>query len=134
MPSYLVSLVERPMKLASSIIPLLTDDETKGKDCMLVIPESLGVISSRAGTTTSTSVDFFIPYFSQNSFCCCSVTKSCPTLCDLTDCSTPGSLSFSISQSLLKLMSINRWYHTSISSSVTPFFCPQSLTASESFP
>ena len=22
--------------------------------------------------------------------CCCSVTQSCPTLCDPTDCSTPG--------------------------------------------
>ena len=97
-------------------------------------PRKPRVISSRAGTTTSTSVGFFIPYFSQNSFCCCSVTKSCPTLCDPTDCSTPGSLSFSISQSLLKLMSINRWCHTSISSSVTPFsFCPQLFTASESF-
>ena len=33
--------------------------------------------------------------------CCCSIAHSCPTLC-----STPGSLSFTISQSLLKLMSI----------------------------
>ena len=24
------------------------------------------------------------------SWCCCSVAKSCPTLCDLMDCSTPG--------------------------------------------
>ena len=37
---------------------------------------------------------------------CCSVTKSCPTLCDPKDCSTPGFLSFTISRSLLKLMSI----------------------------
>ena len=37
---------------------------------------------------------------------CCSVTQSCPTLCDPMDCSTPASLSFIISQSLLKLMSI----------------------------
>ena len=34
-----------------------------------------------------------------------SVAKSCPTLCDPMDCSRPG-LSFTISQSLLKLMSI----------------------------
>ena len=34
-----------------------------------------------------------------------SVTQSCPTLCDPMDCSTPASLSFSISQSLLKVMS-----------------------------
>ena len=35
----------------------------------------------------------------------CSVTKPCTTLCDPMDCSTPGSLSFTISQSLLQLMS-----------------------------
>ena len=38
--------------------------------------------------------------------CCCSVAQLCPTLCDLIDCSTPGFLSFTISWSLLKLMSI----------------------------
>ena len=38
---------------------------------------------------------------------CCSVAKSCLTLCNPMDCSTPGFLlSFTISQSLLKLMSI----------------------------
>ena len=36
---------------------------------------------------------------------CCSVTKSCPTLCDFMNCSTPG-FSVLISQSLLRLMSI----------------------------
>ena len=35
-----------------------------------------------------------------------SITQSCLTLCDPTDCSTPASLSFSISWSLLKVMSI----------------------------
>ena len=39
-------------------------------------------------------------------FCCCSVARSCLTLWDPVDCSTPGSLCFTISQSLLKLMSI----------------------------
>ena len=38
--------------------------------------------------------------------CCCSVIKSCMTLCDPTNCSTQSSLSFIISWSLLKLMSI----------------------------
>ena len=38
--------------------------------------------------------------------CCCSVAKSSPILCNPMDCSTPGFLSFTISQSLLKLMSI----------------------------
>ena len=37
---------------------------------------------------------------------CCSVAKSCPTLCNPMDCSTPGFPSFTISWSLLKLMSI----------------------------
>ena len=39
-------------------------------------------------------------------YCCCSVAKSCPTICDSMDCSMPASLSFTISWSLLKFMSI----------------------------
>ena len=39
-------------------------------------------------------------------YSCCSVTKSRPTLCDPTDCSMPDFPSFTISQSLLKHMSI----------------------------
>ena len=37
--------------------------------------------------------------------CCCSVTKSCPTLWDPWTAACQSSLSFTISQSLLKLMS-----------------------------
>ena len=37
---------------------------------------------------------------------CCSVVQFCLTLCNPMDCSRPGSVSFTISQSLLKLMSI----------------------------
>ena len=44
----------------------------------------------------------FLAFFSG----CCSVTKSCLTLCDPMDYSTQASLSFTISWSLLKLMSI----------------------------
>jgi len=45
-----------------------------------------------------------------------------------------ASLSFTISQSLLKLM-LSQWCHPSISSLVTPFFsCRQSFPASGSFP
>ena len=40
------------------------------------------------------------------SICCCSVAQSCPTLCDPMDCSTQASLSFTISWSWLKLLSI----------------------------
>ena len=47
----------------------------------------------------------------------------------------PASLSFTISWSLLKLISITLWCHSTISSSVTPFSsCPQSFPASGSFP
>ena len=45
----------------------------------------------------------FTIYFYLSAFCCYSVTQSCPTLCNSMDCSTLG---FTISQSLLKLMSI----------------------------
>ena len=46
-----------------------------------------------------------------------------------------ASLSITISRSLLKLMSIGRWCHPTISSSVIPFSsCPQSFPASGSFP
>ena len=31
-----------------------------------------------------------LPWLSFNKCCCCSVAESCPTLCDLMDCSTPG--------------------------------------------
>ena len=45
-----------------------------------------------------------------------------------------ASLSFTISRSLLKLMSIEQWCHPTISSSVVPFSsCPQSFPASVSF-
>ena len=39
-------------------------------------------------------------------YCCYSVPQSCSTLCDPMDCSMRTSLSFTISQSLLRLMSI----------------------------
>ena len=46
-----------------------------------------------------------------------------------------ASLSFTMSQSLLKFCPLNRWCHPTISSSVTPFSsCPQSFPASRSFP
>ena len=38
--------------------------------------------------------------------CCCSVTQSCPTLCDPMNSSMPGFLSFTMFRSLLKFMSI----------------------------
>ena len=45
-------------------------------------------------------------FFCQVIYCCCSVTKSCPTLCHPLTAACQASLSFTISQSLLKFMSI----------------------------
>ena len=79
-------------------------------------------------------VIFLIPHVSDLVFCC-SIAQLCPTLCNPVDCSTPGSLSFTVQQSLLKLMSTESMMHTAISSSVAPFSsCPQSFPASGSFP
>ena len=66
--------------------------------------------------------------------CCCLVTKSCLTLCDPMDCSTLGFMSLTISQSLLKLISIELVTPSTIPSSVTPFSCLQSFTGSGLFP
>ena len=52
------------------------------------------------------SVPRSLASLSFRSLSCCSVAQSCPTLCDPMDCSRPASLSFSISWSLLRLMSI----------------------------
>ena len=51
-------------------------------------------------------VDLSGNYESWRCCCCCSVAKLCPTLHSPVNSSTPGSLSFTISLSLLKLMSI----------------------------
>ena len=68
-------------------------------------------------------------------FCCCSVTKSCPSLCDprLQPTRLPcPSLSLGVFSNSCPS---SRWCHPTISSSVIPFSsCPQSLPASGSFP
>ena len=49
----------------------------------------------------------YLHIFSPGSFCCCcSVAKECLTLCFAIDCRCQASLSFTISWSLFKLMSI----------------------------
>ena len=67
-----------------------------------------------------------------------SAAQLCLTLCDPMDCSMPIHtiiLSITNSRSLLKLMSIEWWYHPTISSSVVPFSSLlQSSPASGSFP
>jgi len=65
---------------------------------------------SQSGIITGVKVKYVLKEEqkqSKHSTICCSVTQSCPTLCNPMGCSTPGfSLSFTVSQSLLKLMSI----------------------------
>ena len=70
--------------------------------------------------------------------------KRLKILCDPMDCRVQVSLSFTISQSWLTLLShefcsnscpLSQWCHPTISSSIVPFSsCPQSFPASESFP
>ena len=62
--------------------------------------------------------------------CCgCSVTKSCPTLCDPMDCSKPG---FPVLQYLPECA---QWCHPTISSSVARFSsCLESFPGSGAFP
>ena len=69
---------------------------------------------------------------------CCSVTQSCLTLCDSTDCSMPG---LSVPHHLLKFAQcpcscpLHQRCHPAISSSDALFsFCPQSFPALGTFP
>ena len=65
---------------------------------------------------------------------CCSVAKLCQLLVTPWTAARQGSLSFTISLSLLKPYPSSRWCHPVISSSVIPFFsCPQAFPASGSF-
>ena len=65
----------------------------------------------------------------------CSVTQSCPTLCDPMDCSTSG---FPVHHQPLEFTQTcpsSQWCHPTISSSVIPLSsCHQSFPGSGSFP
>ena len=67
-------------------------------------------------------------------YCCCSVAKSCPTLCDPMDAACQVPLSFTVSQSGPVSCPLSWWCYLAISSSATSFFfCLQSFWASGSF-
>ena len=53
--------------------------------------------------------------------CCCSVAKSCLTLCDPMDCSTPGFPVLHYFMELAQSYPLSWWCHPIISSSVTCF-------------
>ena len=64
----------------------------------------------------------------------CSLTQLCPALWDPMGCSTPG---FPVLHHLPVCSNsgpLSWWCHPTVSSSVTPFSCPQSFPASGSFP
>ena len=67
---------------------------------------------------------------------CCSVIKSGLTLCDPTDCSTPGFPVLHLSPGVCSNSGpLSQWCYPIISSSVAPFSsCLHSFPASESFP
>ena len=61
---------------------------------------------------------------------CCSVAKSCLTLCDPMDCSTPGFPCPSLSPGVCSnSCPLSRWCHPTILSSVSP--CPSALNLSQ---
>ena len=64
----------------------------------------MGVCSSSVNPKSSEDCSFRLCYPHLRERCCCSVAQSCPTLCN--PMGWQASLSFTISQSLLKLMSI----------------------------
>ena len=67
--------------------------------------------------------------------CCCSVIKSCLTLCNPMDCSMPGFPVLHYLPVCSNWCPLSQWCHPAISSSVTSFpSCPQSYPASGSFP
>ena len=67
-------------------------------------------------------------------FCYCSVAQSCLTLCNLMDCSTPGSPVLHHLPELAQIhVHLSQWYHPTILSSVITFSCLQSFPASGSF-
>ena len=66
--------------------------------------------------------------------CCCSVSKSCLTLCNSMDCSAPGFPVLHHLPEFVQTHALSRWCRPTISSSAAPFSCPQSLPVSGSFP
>ena len=65
---------------------------------------------------------------------CCSISLSCPTLCDPMDCRTPGSSVLHYLLSLLKIMSIESVMPSNHLGYVVPFSsCLKSFPASGSF-
>ena len=104
--------------------------------CSFYSPESRLALFSKVAVVSILVSDLsWSSFFSTPPLYCCSVAKSCLTLCDPMDCSTPEfpcpSLSLRIFSSSCPL---SCWCHPTISFSVARFsFCLQSFPTSGSF-
>ena len=84
------------------------------KNDFATVTQMLHIYQQNVSEATGSLLVFFYLFFFgggqdtryYNLCCCCSVAKSCLTLCDPMECSTQASLVFTISWSLLKLMSV----------------------------
>ena len=65
--------------------------------------------------------------------CCCSVTKSHPTLCNPMDCSMLGLAALHYLLEFAQTYSLSQGCHPTISFSLAPFSCLQSFPSSGSF-
>ena len=100
-------------------------DKTKWSWRPKTIRTSFATVSSKLKSHFEKSSERVTYHFS-------SVNQSCPTLCNPTQCSTPG---FPVHHLLLELAQTHiQWCHPTISSSVIPFSsCLQSFLSSGSF-
>ena len=100
--------------------------------CLQSFPASGSVLMSRLFASGGQSIRASASVLPINQFS--SVAQSCLTLCNPMDCSTPASLSFTISLSLLKLMSIELGMPTNhLLLCLTSSSCLQSFPASGLF-
>ena len=65
--------------------------------------------------------------------CCCSVPQSCPNICNPMDCSTPDFPLLQSPRACSSPCSLSQWCNPAGSSSVIPFTCLQSFSASGYF-
>ena len=82
----------------SQFVPLLTSCGTLSNSM------PLNILSHNQGFPTGGRQPIHRLIYCQCYCCCCSVTKSCPTLRDLTDCSTPG---FPVPHHLLEFVQVH---------------------------
>ena len=76
------------------------------------------------------SETWYLPSLLVTGNSCCLIAQSCWLFATLWTAAHQASLSFTVSQGLLKLMSLCQWCHPTISSSVVPLFFLPSIFAS----